>query len=48
MSAAQQPPPTPIVPRGPAMLLVFSLLLTASTLTVIGEILLKLGVNAVS
>jgi drug/metabolite transporter (DMT)-like permease len=30
------------------MLLVFSLLLTASTLTVIGEILLKLGVNAVS
>ena len=30
------------------MLLVFSLLLTASTLTVIGEILLKLGVNVVS
>lgn len=30
------------------MLLVFSLLLTASTLTVIGEVLLKLGVNAVS
>ena len=48
MNAAQQPTPTQIVPRGPAMLLVFSLLLTASTLTVIGEILLKLGVNAVS
>lgn len=33
--------------KAPAMLFVFALLLTASTLTVIGEILLKLGVNAV-
>jgi drug/metabolite transporter (DMT)-like permease len=33
--------------KAPAMFFVFALLLTASTLTVIGEILLKLGVNAV-
>ncbi|NJN16406.1 MAG: EamA family transporter [Oscillochloris sp.] len=32
----------------PAMLLVYALLLTASTLTVIGEVLLKLGINQVT
>ncbi len=33
--------------KAPAMLPVLSLLLAASTLTVVGEVLLKLGVNAV-
>lgn len=51
MSVYQQPstdaPARPVSQRGPAMLFVFALLLTASALTVIGEILLKLGVNAV-
>jgi drug/metabolite transporter (DMT)-like permease len=51
MNAYQQPstdaPARPVSLQGPAMLFVFALLLTASALTVIGEILLKLGVNAV-
>jgi drug/metabolite transporter (DMT)-like permease len=43
-SLARPQPPA----RSLAMLPVLSLLLTASALTVIGEVLLKLGVNAVS
>jgi drug/metabolite transporter (DMT)-like permease len=39
---------SPSISKGLAMLPVIALLVTASTLTVIGEVLLKLGMNAVS
>lgn len=49
MSPERQPPIANRQPsKATAMLPVLALLLTASALTVVGEVLLKLGVNAVS
>lgn len=46
-TSARSAPPARTT-KGSRMLPVFALLLVASTLTVIGEVLLKLGMNAVS